>query len=243
MHRAGHERHRLLVPGVNVDVNRALMRDTAGDNFEWNEADWQVDMHRTFDCLTKSWAWLHFQRVSHFNKAINRRSFSTKPTFSSLLVCRVRNWALKFGVDLWEFGRQFTKMSDIKNVSTRAHQRQKDDRLRTSVKLFDFCSEKNYRSKRNWAISPAKGASIRSQRARLALTSDKQRLMFSGATGTHRFYVNFIREQIEKKVRKKEEEEVSWHKRDEGQRKTRNNEEALGSEKGEKKRKRERDGI
>jgi hypothetical protein len=33
--------------------------------------------------------------------------------------------------------------------------------------------------------------------------------MFSGATGTHRFYVNFIREQIEKKVRKKEEEEVS----------------------------------
>uniref|UniRef100_A0A336LYX8 CSON005615 protein n=1 Tax=Culicoides sonorensis TaxID=179676 RepID=A0A336LYX8_CULSO len=26
----------------------------------------------------------------------------------------VRNWALKFGVDLWEFGRQFTKMNDIK---------------------------------------------------------------------------------------------------------------------------------
>lgn len=30
---------------------------------------------------------------------------------------RVRNWALKFGVDLWEFGRQFTKMNDIKTVS------------------------------------------------------------------------------------------------------------------------------
>ncbi|KAL5282154.1 CACNA2D4 family protein [Megaselia abdita] len=27
----------------------------------------------------------------------------------------VRNWALKFGVDLWEFGRQFTKMQDIKS--------------------------------------------------------------------------------------------------------------------------------
>ncbi|XP_055382086.1 voltage-dependent calcium channel subunit alpha-2/delta-3 isoform X2 [Condylostylus longicornis] len=26
----------------------------------------------------------------------------------------VHNWALKFGVDLWEFGRQFTKMNDIK---------------------------------------------------------------------------------------------------------------------------------
>ena len=31
--------------------------------------------------------------------------------------CRVRNWALKFGVDLWEFSRQFTKANDIKNVS------------------------------------------------------------------------------------------------------------------------------
>ncbi|ALC39821.1 CG4587 [Drosophila busckii] len=27
----------------------------------------------------------------------------------------VRNWALKFGVDLWEFGRQFTKMNEIKS--------------------------------------------------------------------------------------------------------------------------------
>ncbi|KAI8042133.1 hypothetical protein M5D96_003435, partial [Drosophila gunungcola] len=33
---------------------------------------------------------------------------------------RVRNWALKFGVDLWEFGRQFTKMNEIKNVSNYA---------------------------------------------------------------------------------------------------------------------------
>lgn len=30
---------------------------------------------------------------------------------------RVRNWALKFGVDVWEFGRQFTNMINIKNVS------------------------------------------------------------------------------------------------------------------------------
>lgn len=35
----------------------------------------------------------------------------------SFLFHRVRNWALKFGVDLWEFGRQFTKMNDIKTVS------------------------------------------------------------------------------------------------------------------------------
>jgi hypothetical protein len=41
--------------------------------------------------------------------------------FSSFFRCpsRVRNWALKFGVDLWEFGRQFTKMNDIKNVSNK----------------------------------------------------------------------------------------------------------------------------
>uniref|UniRef100_A0A182KF42 Uncharacterized protein n=1 Tax=Anopheles christyi TaxID=43041 RepID=A0A182KF42_9DIPT len=29
----------------------------------------------------------------------------------------VRNWAIRFGVDLWEFGRQFTKVNDIRNVS------------------------------------------------------------------------------------------------------------------------------
>lgn len=33
------------------------------------------------------------------------------------LCCRVKNWALKFGVDLWEFGRHFTKMNQIQNVS------------------------------------------------------------------------------------------------------------------------------
>lgn len=36
----------------------------------------------------------------------------------SVLCSRVKNWALKFGVDLWEFGRQFTKMSEIQKVST-----------------------------------------------------------------------------------------------------------------------------
>lgn len=30
--------------------------------------------------------------------------------------CRVKNWALKFGVDLWEFGKQATKMSEITRV-------------------------------------------------------------------------------------------------------------------------------
>ncbi|KAJ8684182.1 hypothetical protein QAD02_019974, partial [Eretmocerus hayati] len=32
---------------------------------------------------------------------------------SSIVVLGVRNWALKFGVDLWEFGKQITKMSEI----------------------------------------------------------------------------------------------------------------------------------
>lgn len=30
---------------------------------------------------------------------------------------RVRNWALKFGVDLWEFGRQATKLGEIQRAS------------------------------------------------------------------------------------------------------------------------------
>lgn len=30
---------------------------------------------------------------------------------------RVKNWALKFGVDLWEFGRQITNMNEIQKVS------------------------------------------------------------------------------------------------------------------------------
>lgn len=41
----------------------------------------------------------------------------TISSFAPRLLSRVRNWALKFGVDLWEFGRQFTKMNEIKNVS------------------------------------------------------------------------------------------------------------------------------
>ncbi|KAJ4445011.1 hypothetical protein ANN_06810, partial [Periplaneta americana] len=40
-----------------------------------------------------------------------------KERFRASTLCwrplRVKNWALKFGVDLWEFGRQFTKMSEI----------------------------------------------------------------------------------------------------------------------------------
>ncbi|KAG6450509.1 hypothetical protein O3G_MSEX006641 [Manduca sexta] len=30
-------------------------------------------------------------------------------------ISTVKNWALKFGVDLWEFGRHFTKMNQIQN--------------------------------------------------------------------------------------------------------------------------------
>lgn len=40
--------------------------------------------------------------------AYNPRSF--------LFPYRVKNWALKFGVDLWEFGRQVTKMNEIQRV-------------------------------------------------------------------------------------------------------------------------------
>lgn len=40
-------------------------------------------------------------------------------TYTQITIYRVRNWALKFGVDLWEFGRQFTKMTEIRNVRTR----------------------------------------------------------------------------------------------------------------------------
>lgn len=35
------------------------------------------------------------------------------------LVCRVKNWALKFGVDLWEFGKQVTKMTEIQRVRSK----------------------------------------------------------------------------------------------------------------------------
>ncbi|CAH2102288.1 unnamed protein product [Euphydryas editha] len=33
----------------------------------------------------------------------------------------VKNWALKFGVDLWEFGHQFTKMNQIQNKYQKTH--------------------------------------------------------------------------------------------------------------------------
>lgn len=31
-------------------------------------------------------------------------------------MCRVKNWALKFGIDLWAFGKEFTKMNEIQRV-------------------------------------------------------------------------------------------------------------------------------
>lgn len=34
-----------------------------------------------------------------------------------VLFSSVKNWALKFGVDLWEFGRQYTKMNEIQRVT------------------------------------------------------------------------------------------------------------------------------
>lgn len=34
-----------------------------------------------------------------------------------VFLIRVRNWALKFGVDLWEFGRQATKLGEIQRVN------------------------------------------------------------------------------------------------------------------------------
>lgn len=29
---------------------------------------------------------------------------------------RVKNWALKFGVDLWAYGRQLTRMNELQRV-------------------------------------------------------------------------------------------------------------------------------
>ncbi|XP_063239126.1 voltage-dependent calcium channel subunit alpha-2/delta-3 isoform X2 [Bacillus rossius redtenbacheri] len=41
----------------------------------------------------------------------------------------VKNWALKFGVDLWEFGKQFTKMSEIQKKFHELEVRRKDGLL------------------------------------------------------------------------------------------------------------------
>lgn len=35
-----------------------------------------------------------------------------------LLFFRVKNWALQFGVDLWEYGKQMTRMNELQRVST-----------------------------------------------------------------------------------------------------------------------------
>lgn len=69
--------------------------------------------------LLRSWksgkaAQLRFYRQK-FDLCVNFHSFPPFSAFS--LLRRVKNWALKFGVDLWEFGRQFTKLSEIKSVS------------------------------------------------------------------------------------------------------------------------------
>lgn len=34
-------------------------------------------------------------------------------------IFRVKNWAMRFGVDLWEFGKQVTKITEIKRVRKR----------------------------------------------------------------------------------------------------------------------------
>lgn len=59
---------------------------------------------------------------------------------------RVRNWALKFGVDIWEFGRQFTKMNEIKNVScTFLHSTQHPlSSLPVSCRFLARCSQCGY---------------------------------------------------------------------------------------------------
>lgn len=54
----------------------------------------------------------------HNNKNLIPNAISIRLNiYKVFYCCRVKNWALKFGVDLWEFGRHFTKMNQIQNVS------------------------------------------------------------------------------------------------------------------------------
>lgn len=69
----------------------------------------------SFDFYVIVSLWKIIVSVIHFLQAILSKTLEFR---SSVIFCfRVKNWALKFGVDLWEFGRHFTKMNQIQNVS------------------------------------------------------------------------------------------------------------------------------
>lgn len=70
-----------------------------------------------FSCMSLSQI-LFFHIFKSITASLQTFQLELHLNFSDFLfIFRVRNWALKFGVDLWEFGRQFTKMNEIRNVS------------------------------------------------------------------------------------------------------------------------------
>lgn len=62
-----------------------------------------------------------FKLTQFFFLSLSHSISQPRNSFPFFFTYRVRNWALKFGVDLWEFGRQFTKMNEIRNVSLLIH--------------------------------------------------------------------------------------------------------------------------
>ncbi|GBP11008.1 hypothetical protein EVAR_79689_1 [Eumeta japonica] len=50
-----------------------------------------------------------------------------RPLFCFFYSPPVKNWALKFGVDLWEFGHHFTKTNQMKNSVYRNRSRDRSD--------------------------------------------------------------------------------------------------------------------
>lgn len=156
--------HRLLyLPLVLMWMLMELWWGTPQDMKKKGGADSQVDMHRTF---RRSTAWQSHELDYNSSDEPSILNSAYEQNFNFLLFfflfffsCRVRNWALKFGVDLWEFGRQFTKMSDIKNVSTEAHhsswQRKSPRDARLTLRWIGFCLKRIIAREENWAMFSA----------------------------------------------------------------------------------------
>lgn len=71
-----------------------------------------------FLCSIQVFAVFHrvAQRSTRFTDVEKEKIDAADKYILCLVFCRVKNWALKFGVDLWEFGKQVTKMSEIQRV-------------------------------------------------------------------------------------------------------------------------------
>lgn len=66
---------------------------------------------------------LEFQNNTYYIFPCNIRQLSIyavkkkiKNNYILFCVFRVKNWALKFGVDLWAYGRQLTRMNELQRV-------------------------------------------------------------------------------------------------------------------------------